>query len=104
MYLLIGLAILMIYPLFLVTYSLKEIRKSIPFGFLLIPIWFPIIILSTYLEQSYLWLRQREELYRSGMKRSHIGVRRSRSGVTRPRSGATPPRGGVARPRAVAKR
>jgi len=104
MYLLVGLAILVIYPLFLVTYSLKEIRKSIPFGFLLIPIWFPIIILSTYLEQGYLWLREREELYHSSMRRSHIGVRRSRSGVTRPHSGATTPRSGVARPRAVAKR
>jgi len=104
MYLLVGLAILVIYPLFLVTYSLKEIRRSIPFGFLLIPIWFPIIILSTYLEQGYLWLRGREELYRSGRKRFHIGVRGSRSGVTRPRSGATTPRGSVARPRAVAKR
>lgn len=104
MYLLVGLAILVIYPLFLVTYSLKEIRKSIPFGFLLIPIWFPIIILSTYLEQGYLRLREREELYRSGMKRFRIGVRRSRSGVTRPRSGATTPRGSVARPRAVVKR
>jgi hypothetical protein len=104
MYLLVGLAILVIYPLFLVTYSMKEIRKSIPFGFLLLPIWFPIIILSTYLEQGYLWLRQREELYRSSMKRFHVGVRRPRSGVTRPRSGATTPRGGMARPRAVAKR
>ncbi len=104
MYILVGLAILLIYPLFLVTYSLKEIRKSIPFGFLLIPIWFPIIILSTYLEQGYLWLREREELYRRGVKQFHIGVRRSRSGVTRPRSSATTPRSGVARPRAVAKR
>jgi hypothetical protein len=97
MYILVGLAILVIYPLFLVTYSLKEIRKSIPFGFLLLPIWFPIIILSTYLEQGYLWLRGREELYRSGVKRFRIGVGRSRSGATKPRSD-------VAKPRAVAKK
>ena len=104
MYLLVGLAILVVYPLFLVTYSLKEIRKSIPFGFLLLPVWFPIIILNTYLEQGYLRLREREESYRSRMKRPRTGVRRSLGGVTRPRSGAAAPRGGVARPRAVAKR
>jgi len=97
MYILFGLAIVVVYPLFLVTYSLKEIRKLIPFGFLLLPIWFPIIILSTYLEQGYLWLRQREELYRSGGKRFRIGVRRPRSGVAKPRSD-------MAKPRAVAKK
>jgi hypothetical protein len=104
MYILVGLALLVVYPLFLVTYSLKEIRKSIPFGFLLLPIWFPIIILSTYLEQGYLWLRQREELYRGGVKRFPIGTRRSRSGVTRPRSSVTKPRSDVTKPRAVAKK
>jgi hypothetical protein len=104
MYILVGLAILVVYPLFLVTYSLKEIRKSIPLGFLLIPVWFPIIILNTYLEQGYLWLRQREELYRGSVRRFPVGMRRSRSGATRPRSSVTKPRSDVTRPRAVAKR
>lgn len=104
MYILVGLAIMVVYPLFLVTYALKEIRKSIPFGFLLLPIWFPIIILNTYLEQGYLWLRQREELYRGSVRRFPIGMRRSHSGVTRPRSSVTKPCSDVTRPRVVVKR
>jgi hypothetical protein len=97
MYILVGLALLVVYPFFLITHSLKEIRKLIPFGSLLLPIWFPIIILNGYLEQGYLWLRQREELYRGGGKRFRIGV-------GRPRRGAAKPRSDMAKPRAVAKK